>query len=290
MITRFDHAVLAVDSLAEVSTRLAEQYGFDVYAGGRHTGLGTENSVVRFGLDYLEILGIYDRDQVVAAGIKRAPLLDFVSSRRGGWLSYCMATNDIEALADRFQNVGLGSLGPYAMQRARPDGEVLHWSLLVPGGTAWRRPWPFFIQWDRPDSERLNVERPGTHRMGAGRIAGVRLTVRDLSAAEYLYSEQIGFLHEGRQMCDYPGAEMARFRLGDFSVELVSPTAPGPALDELEANGEGLSEVVLEVDDQSSARQVFGQHDIAGIHARYAMTVDLMQEQEASLQARLSVA
>ncbi|SRR6266566_4137266 len=60
MITRFDHTVIAVRDLdAAISTYQA--LGFDVSPGGRHTGLGTSNAIIRFGLDYLELLSVSDR-------------------------------------------------------------------------------------------------------------------------------------------------------------------------------------------------------------------------------------
>ncbi len=45
------------------------------------------------------------------------------------------------------------------IERLRPDGRLLSWRLLVPGGVPWLRPWPFLIQWDVPDDERLAWER-----------------------------------------------------------------------------------------------------------------------------------
>jgi hypothetical protein len=289
MITRFDHAVLAVDSLSDTVSDIADRFGFDVSAGGRHTGLGTENAIVRFGLDYIEVLGIHSREEVLAAGGKRSPLLDFITNEGGGWLSYCMATDDIDGLANRFRKIGLEATGPFTMQRVRPDGTVLTWRLLVPGTTAWRRPWPFFIQWDLPDAERLELERPGRHRMGKARVWGAKIVVRDLQAAKYLYSEQLGFQYEDGETCSASAAESAHFRLGDFRTELISPTAPGFIMDELERRGEGLSELVLEVDHGSSARNTLGEYAISGASTDSELAVDLMQAQGGASCARLAV-
>ena len=49
MITRFDHAVIAVRDLDEAMRRY-QALGFDVRPGGRHVGLGTHNTLIRFGL------------------------------------------------------------------------------------------------------------------------------------------------------------------------------------------------------------------------------------------------
>ena len=262
MITRFDHAVLAVDDLPAASALLSDSLGLSVHAGGRHTGFGTENAEIRFGLDSLQISGIYDRGEVAAAGIKRGPMLSLLAERRGGWLAYGMATDDIDALAERCRQVGLDAFGPYAMRRIRPDGRVLKWRLLQPGGTALRRPWPFFIQWDLPDRELLCVEppRPGgsrlwaRHELGATGVTGVAVIVSDLKAAGYMYEDLLGFRMGETAVHETPGAVSTRYWMGSFCVELVAPTSPGPVSARLERQGEGLCEVRLGVENLEAAR------------------------------------
>ncbi len=256
MITRCDQAVLAVDDLAAATAVLSLRIGLSVQEGGRHTGFGTDNAVVRFGLDYLQIASIVDRDEAAATGMKRAPMLRLLAQRRGGWLAYGMATDDIDALAERFRQVGLDAVGPYAMRRERPDGRVLRWRLLQPGGTALRRPWPFFIQWDTPDAELLAAEPLARHELGATKVTGVSVIVSELKAAQYLYGEQLGLKYEGCGAHDTPGASAACYSLGHFRVELIAPTAPGPMLDRLERQGEGLCEVRLGVDNLPEARRL----------------------------------
>src|SRR3989442_10410930 len=55
MITRFDHAVIAVRDLDQALRLYRDVLGLDARPAGRHTGLGTHNGIVRFGLDYLEL-------------------------------------------------------------------------------------------------------------------------------------------------------------------------------------------------------------------------------------------
>jgi catechol 2,3-dioxygenase-like lactoylglutathione lyase family enzyme len=65
VITRFDHAVIAVADLH----RAIEAYralGFDVFPGGRHEHRGTHNALIRFGgADYIELLGVYDSQRAI---------------------------------------------------------------------------------------------------------------------------------------------------------------------------------------------------------------------------------
>ncbi len=258
MITRFDHAVIAAADLDAARQLYTERLGFTVYPGGRHTGLGTENAIVRFGLDYIELIGIYDRTEVAAAGIKRASLLDYLATRPGGMLGYCLATDDIEALAQHFAATGLEALGPYAMARMRPDGVLLRWQLLVPGGTAWRRPWPFFIQWEMDDAARMQVERTPAHPNGVQRVVGVSVAVHDLWAAQHLYGEQIGLSAVSGL---HPLAQPAHYSLGDFTISLVTAQDGTGPRDFLAAHGEGLYQVLLATPDPVRVQELWAEND-----------------------------
>ncbi len=255
MITRFDHAVIAVVDLEAA----AEQYrrlGLAVYPGGRHTGLGSHNAIVRFGLDYLELIGVYSREEVLAAGPRRATLVEFLDAHGGGMLGYCLATDNIDGLAAHFQATGLAADGPFAMERTRPDGRVLKWRLLLPGGTGWRRPWPFFIQWELPDDERLQWEQPGQHPLGVTRAAGVTVLARDLDAARQLYGRQLGLGLSGARNVPALAANGLRFVLGDFTIDLLAPRGPGEVAARLDSLGEGLFSVALSVASLDHARDV----------------------------------
>src|SRR5215472_5471858 len=121
MVTRFDHVVIAVRDLDEAIFRY-QALGFDVRPGGRHVGLGTHNAIVRFGLDYLELISIYDQAEAAAGragGI--GTLVDFFSKREGGLVGYALATSTMEQEAEYLRQSEFAS-EPFAMQRMRPDG------------------------------------------------------------------------------------------------------------------------------------------------------------------------
>src|SRR5579884_3417649 len=172
MITRFDHAVIGVRNLDEAIRRY-QSLGFDVSPGGRHTGLGTYNAIVRFGLDYLELISIYDENEVVAGRFGGKVLVDFLRKREGGLLGYALATTDIEQDAEHFQRVGLPAQGPFAIQRMRPDGHLLSWRLLVPGGGTGLQAWHSLIQWGIREDQRHSWEKPGAHSNGVKGWTGI---------------------------------------------------------------------------------------------------------------------
>lgn len=263
MITRFDHTVIAVRNLdAAISTYQA--LGFDVSPGGRHTGLGTYNAIIRFGLDYIELLSVYDQVEAEQGrGLGGKALLDFFARQEGGLVGYALATDDIEQEAERFRSAGLQAEGPFGMQRMRPDGHLLSWSLLVPGGVSWRRRWPFFIHWGISDEQRLTWEKPGVHANGVVRWTAIAVGVHDLESAIDLYQRQIGLTLEQRNDVPALAAHGATFRVGRSTIELLAPTGQGPVQHMLATLGEGPFEVRLAVRDLNQTRAFLTQR---GLH------------------------
>jgi hypothetical protein len=246
VLTRFDHAILGVRDLAEATERF-RALGFDVQPGGRHTGRGTHNAIIRFGLDYLELLSVYDRAEREALGARGAAILRFLDRRQGGVMGYCLAGNDLQGLADRLrQEAGVALIGPFEMQRVRPDGREMSWTLLTldPGGADRQRSWPGFIDWHQSDQERLGWEGPGVHANGACAVAGVAVAVSDVSVEAERLERHLGLVREGN----------ARFRLGPCAIDLVDSEADPAARRELEERGGGAFEVTLRVADLTQAR------------------------------------
>ncbi|MEM7127681.1 MAG: VOC family protein [Chloroflexota bacterium] len=247
MITRFDHIIIAARDLDAAMQLYTNRLGLDAQFGGQHTGRGTHNAIVRFGLDYLEILSVVDQEELRSAPAKRVRLLDFLDHQEGGLLAYCLATDDIDGLAEHFRTTGLDALGPFDMERTRPDGVLLKWRLLIPDGSAYRQPWPFFIEWEMPDAERLTYETPGQHPLGVTRVAGVTVTVAALSTARYLYGEQLGLTLHAEDEVSQLGAARLRYQLGSFGIDLLAPIGEGPVQNELEQKGEGVYSVTMTV-------------------------------------------
>ncbi len=254
MITRFDHAVVAVRDLDRAIEYYRDTLGLDARPGGWHPGRGTRNGIVRFGLDYLELIAVENAAEAIARGAGGPELVSFLERREGGLVGYCLATDGIDQLARHVAQEGLPAEGPFAMERARPDGRVLEWRLLVPGGVSWRRPWPFMIQWGQDDAVRLSWEQPGSHALGATGVAGVSILVRDLDRARDLYGRQLGLHSTDQDRVPALEARRASFEVGPFSIHLLAPEGPGALQDELAAWGEGPYQVRLRVADLARAR------------------------------------
>lgn len=264
MITRFDHAVIAVRDLDDAMARFRAA-GFDVAPGGRHAGRGTANAIIRFGLDYMELLAVVNEAEALASPLGGPALVRFIAERGGGLVGFALAADDVTGRGmglDAVIGAHLGADGPFPMQRHRPDGTVLSWRILLPGGVAWRRPWPFLIQWETPDAQRLAWERPGTHANGAKGVAGIAVAAANLATTVSIYEDQFGLKAERIEEVPELAARRAIFRLGDFAITVVAPDvaaaetgdSAGAAEERLQDRGQGPIELGLAVADLDRTR------------------------------------
>jgi hypothetical protein len=255
MITRFDHLVIAERDL-EVASERFRALGFEVRPGGVHPGQGTHNAIIRFGLDYIELLAIRDEAEARTGGLGGTALVEYLRDREWGMAGYALATDDIEGDAARLTATGISAVGPFAMSRQRPDGSTLAWRLLIPEGTPWRRPWPFLIQWETPDNERLGLEWPGSHPNGVTDVLGALVTVRDLASATDLYERGLGLPR-------YPAAGLegfgAVFSAGKTFVAMGAQEDVAPT----QREGDGLYSVTLGAHDPVATAAWLAEHAVA---------------------------
>lgn len=167
--------------------RAAEAYralGFRVIDGGRHTGMGTHNKIVRFDLTYLELLAIYSEEE--ARGfLSRRRIMDYLRTREGAF-TYAMAVrwlpDDLPAGEDR--------------ERKRPDGSVLRWRTAYQELIGEQPVRPFLIAWQESDQELLaryaREGEAGGHPNGAQSWTGITVGVADVAAARAAYRQELG--------------------------------------------------------------------------------------------------
>lgn len=255
MLQRFDHAVIGVPDLEEAMT-CYQRLGFEVSEGGRHPSLGTRNAIVRFGLDYLELLSVEDPEQARSRGPFGAELLAFLQ-RGPGLVGYVLAGVDLGEQAEGFQRLDIATDGPFEMDRIRPDGRRLRWRLVVPGGSPWRKPWPYLIDWITPQTDLLAWDPPGVHDCGATRVAGLDLVVGDLAEATHIYDHALGLRSHRVSAPGVEGGDQTRsYHLAGCHLRLIPPTAYSSMSAELAGNGPGPYRLVVAVADVGAAAGV----------------------------------
>ena len=262
VLSAFDHLVVAVRDLAAASETY-RRLGFDVRPGGRNPGQGTYNSIIRFGIDYIELLSIEDetlaRDRAPGGQELRA----YLAARAGGAAAWVAQSDDIVADTQRALDAGFQDIGmPLAMRRARPDGTEFAWQLLIPRGQAFRRPWPLIIQWDTSDAQRLAWEPTGRHDNGVLGVRSLSLVVPSVDEARAVYETRLRVPLGPSESVDELGAAVLRSRIGDLDVSLLAPLGAGPIADELASQGPGPYELGLAVADLDRTTGILRDHGI----------------------------
>jgi catechol 2,3-dioxygenase-like lactoylglutathione lyase family enzyme len=261
MPARFDHAVIGVRDL-EAAISQFRNLGFDAQPGGKHSGRGTHNALIRFGLDYIELLAVYDEAEARAFAGGGRTLLDELRGQEAALVGYALATQTIEQDAERFRGTANEEPVLSAMQRARPDGHLLTWRTLAPGGKTWGTAWPFLIQWDTPDEQRLQIDQPGTHANGATGWLRVAVATHHLDSAIAVYRDQLGLTLSRHDLAACQGSKRATFSIGKSTIDLFAPNGAGPIQQILSKKGEGPFSLSLAVKDLAQTRTFLQQQGI----------------------------
>ena len=269
MVTRMDHVVVLVQDL-DRALQSYQNLGLVTVPGGRHPGFGTENGLVRFTADYLELLRLRDPVEA-AAGRFGGETLVKVAAEGEGLISYALATASLEADIERFRSAGFTCSDPFPMRRQRPDGLMIEWRLAFPGGPPWRQPLPFLIQWDTPDEIRLPAVPP-VHPLGVTGIARVAVRANDPKQAGRQYAT---LLEQ-----PVPTAGQTHFQLGALTIE-VEPAGDGPA------GHEGLAEVDLATPDLTRSAAWLGEQGVPHERSEVAGADRIALALEATHGARL---
>src|SRR5438270_563611 len=183
MDLRLDHVMIVVRDL-EPAAAVYQDLGFRVIDGGRHTGMGTYNKIVRFGLDYLELLAVYSEEEAAQFQSRRR-IMEFLREREGA-LTYALAVRGMPADAPAGED----------RERKRPDGSILRWRTGYQNLIGQKPVRPFLIEWEEPDTELLaRYQREGEaggHPNGAIAWTGITIGVPDMDAAREAYRELLG--------------------------------------------------------------------------------------------------
>lgn len=181
----FDHFVHFTKNPEKLAESLYS-LGLNSTEGGRHEAYGTYNILSYFGLNYIELLGIFDKN-IAQTPIKEqhslwTTLIDEKFS--DGTSRIAFRTKDIERDAHIFKQKQLTVEGPIPFQRKRPDGSLVSWKLLFIGAKNSQLPLPFFIQWDETDQTRLtdltNRNAINNHPLGKVELSSVGIAVNNL--------------------------------------------------------------------------------------------------------------
>lgn len=149
-----DHIVHFLNRNPDEAITALEQYGLKAVRGGSHRTWGTCNSLLYFGLTYIEYLAIENPE--IASGCDN-PLVRQLLMNSGqfeGFGQICFRIQDIYHLKESLLNKGFFTSDIIEGEREREDGITIRWKMLFIL-TESSLPYPFFIQWEQNDAKRL---------------------------------------------------------------------------------------------------------------------------------------
>ena len=253
MLTRIDHVMICVPDLAKAIAAYA-RIGFDVRSGGAHTGRGTENAIAFNAEDYLELLGVRDRAEYLAAS-PDGGLLEFLG-QGGGFRYVAVQSDDLAAdvVAMRARGVEVSDVA--GGERRTPAGQTLRWrSARLGAGNALPI---FFIQHLTPLAERRGSS--GAHPNGAQRVDRVYIAVTDVAAAAAVYGRVLGMPVPKIQRGAVIKSDMAVFDLGPTGLTVAQPMEAGPAAEALARRGPGPFQALYRTSSMDAAARWMADH------------------------------
>ena len=238
-ILGIDHLVIAVRDPDAAAAALERELGLAFTGGGRHTTAGTWNRLAFLGDAYLELIGVFNRELVLANGdfaVGRAAL-EQLDAGREGLATWAVAVDDCAAEVAQLRAHGstIGDL--VAGARIRPDDETVHWVTAFPA-LGPEEP-PFLIEHEMTGAEwgpaALDQRRAFRHPgLGAARIGRMVLPVADPAAYARKSEAAVGVrfradLSGWTAFCGSDAVHLHATASGIPMVQLVTPelgTAP----------------------------------------------------------------
>jgi catechol 2,3-dioxygenase-like lactoylglutathione lyase family enzyme len=251
LVDGIDHVMIAVRDLAEATRRYSE-LGFAVVTpGGRHVGRGTENTIIRLGWGFIELIAIHNRAERAQLGLRDDGITDVLRDREGGYVDAILETHMLDQLADRLSRAGQ-TIHEITIERARPDGMITKNRIIAPSLGSARNRFVSLIQWQRTDPERLSPETQAPHANGAQQIAALSFIVNNMNDAR-AYAQELALSREPEEFVPDLAAHRMRCRAGTLLVDFLAAKDDGLVNCALATLGEGLFEVRVRVKDLAQA-------------------------------------
>jgi Glyoxalase-like domain len=257
MLTRIDHVMICVAHLPQAIVAYTRM-GFQVHPGGVHPGRGTHNAIAFHREDYLELLGVRDRDEYLAASGSSGGLLQFLAD--GDGLRFiAVQSDDLAADVDAMRRRGVEVSEPTEGERRAPNGQALRWKMARLGP---ENPLPLlFVQHLTPlEERRRQVPRAGEHPNGVLDLERAYIAVPDVARAAEAYARVLGIAVPKIVRGTVIKADMAVFDLGPTGLGVAQPADAGPAAEALTRRGPGPFQVLYRTSGMEAAARWMADH------------------------------
>ena len=248
MTVKVDHATLAAPTLTQMEQAFTN-LGLKPAYGGPHSNQVTHMSLLGFeDGSYLELISTLEAGQ-------SSPSWGQAISGNAGPCAWALAVNDIQGEAKRIAAAGIKVEGPNAMNRKRPDGQLVRWELAYLGDKAPGATLPFLIQDKTPRTLRVEPS-PALAEKGLTGIARVILGVKNLDNGIDLFKRAFGWPDPTRSEDRLFGAFLAHF--ADTPVVLAAPAGSNWLAERLQRFGDSPCAFLLKTPNLKAATATFG--------------------------------
>lgn len=186
MPLHWDHTMINVTDLDQSIADFGAQ-GIFFSRGGQHVAWGTANALGYFGINYIELISVYDQSK--AAIVKRADaasVYDAIQDFTHGiqrFNTVAIRSSNLTATWQRLKRQGI-KVGPITEgQRLDEQGRLIKWQIFFINDTIHGLPYPFFIDWQSRDADRMiQLQQQGlmtTHPAGNLKVIQATFSVED---------------------------------------------------------------------------------------------------------------
>ena len=148
MTVKLDHILLGAADLVAGSAAFAAATGVTPATGGTHPGFGTRNRLAALGPDcFFEVIATDPAQDPAQASASMARARMIAALPAPALLTFAIQTTDMDGLITRALAAGLTAGALVPMNRTRPDGVRLDWTVTHFAHPAYGEVIPFAIDW-----------------------------------------------------------------------------------------------------------------------------------------------
>lgn len=172
-----DHLVFAGTDIEEMSAAYGSKYNLKAVFGGNHDAWGTYNYLAYFSNNaYIEWLGINNEE---LANKSDSPLIKHLTyhlkNNQIGLFQFALQTKNLDQYLKHFEKNNIPYTGPYNGSRKLTNGKTITWRMLFPTYDYKKETLPFLIEWDQPESKRINVSLVNSSAITEIKFSGTSL-------------------------------------------------------------------------------------------------------------------
>ena len=157
---KLDHVVYFTEKPPKMIIEEQKEMGWHAVIGGSHEKWGTHNALMYMNNAYIEWLSVENKEIAEKSGHQLVDLLLEDVQEGEGWGTMCLSVNQLDIFNEKLCAEGYQTSGVIPAERKTVNGQIRKWKMLfVNQAPSENLPFPFFIEWEKDESERYKELR-----------------------------------------------------------------------------------------------------------------------------------